>query len=94
MFLKTFLICILIAVVVGAIAVFNMVTVSYTHLDVYKRQTVDSFVTLLIVVLSSSDNPAAGAALTAILPEPASIIAVSYTHLDVYKRPMLRMRSH
>ena len=45
--------------------------------------TVDSFVTLLIVVLSSSDNPAAGAALTAILPEPASIIVAAKQHVRI-----------
>ena len=61
-------------------------TVSYTHLDVYKRQrqkTVD-FVNFLnagsmwAAPVGSTVNPDDACGLT--------IAAVSYTHLDVYKR--------
>ena len=62
-------------------------TVSYTHLDVYKRQFKysglkafrDSFVLSLIA------SP-----ITALLSMLISYLAVSYTHLDVYKRQTIR----
>ena len=49
--------------------------VSYTHLDVYKRQSLSykAFYILIVILI----------ALSSFL---VCIIAVSYTHLDVYKR--------
>ena len=44
--------------------------VSYTHLDVYKRQDMDSLHSTFLPILGS------------VLPS----LPVSYTHLDVYKR--------
>ena len=55
-------------------------SVSYTHLDVYKRQTADC-VTRHARIWSSSLLPAPTAEKTA--------WSVSYTHLDVYKRQVL-----
>ena len=49
--------------------------VSYTHLDVYKRQSVNGLVTY--------DN---GSGTKADIGAKLYIIPVSYTHLDVYKR--------
>ena len=51
-------------------------TVSYTHLDVYKRQEVESLIPL---------HPIAEQIL-ALYTKEQSRGAVSYTHLDVYKR--------
>ena len=50
------------------------IAVSYTHLDVYKRQTLDR------PVLEVIDG-----ALSAVLRD-YEVSTVSYTHLDVYKR--------
>ena len=50
-----------------------MRAVSYTHLDVYKRQSLDS------VNSRRAKSPTSGRA-------TSSPTAVSYTHLDVYKR--------
>ena len=57
--------------------------VSYTHLDVYKRQSVDS---LDWKDLSASE-------ITKRVTDkihPGAIVPVSYTHLDVYKRQILQ----
>ena len=55
-----------------------MKAVSYTHLDVYKRQ-----------VVSGGEITAQGAKAD-ILPELLTdSSAVSYTHLDVYKRQVI-----
>ena len=64
---------------------FNIGTVSYTHLDVYKRQ---------ILVYAQSTNKTEKLTLDGIYTvkqiEPQNksqdIKSVSYTHLDVYKR--------
>ena len=48
------------------------VSVSYTHLDVYKRQ-------VIILYMFST-------VLAAVIAVFASMASVSYTHLDVYKR--------
>ena len=55
--------------------------VSYTHLDVYKRQDV---IYLLIIRLNSIDHIVITLQLC-YLPR-TSHCTVSYTHLDVYKR--------
>ena len=53
-------------------------SVSYTHLDVYKRQSYGKALFFQIYVL-----PCQTAGFSNTKP---GIIAVSYTHLDVYKR--------
>ena len=64
-------------------------TVSYTHLDVYKRQAISLIVMLVaaIIVPFGLEGLAvnAGLATRANLSE-LQVKAVSYTHLDVYKR--------
>ena len=58
-------------------------SVSYTHLDVYKRQHVASLISHMLfslVVKFGVEIIANGAHLQ------SHSIAVSYTHLDVYKR--------
>ena len=54
-------------------------SVSYTHLDVYKRQpilfTIDKYLEILMAVIVIL--------ITVIVLKP-----VSYTHLDVYKRQL------
>ena len=53
--------------------------VSYTHLDVYKRQEWDSVkITLKGILVSRQEGHSKF--------EPVNTIPVSYTHLDVYKR--------
>ena len=56
-----------------------LIPVSYTHLDVYKRQLIDCMPSLGMITIN-----ALAAADSVIIPTP-----VSYTHLDVYKRPDL-----
>ena len=67
-----------------------MVTVSYTHLDVYKRQ-------VLVSASDSSSNIATKEVLVEVVDDKAPeftvvgvdkgyVVPVSYTHLDVYKR--------
>ena len=59
--------------------------VSYTHLDVYKRQVVN-LVYSDVVAIRAFISPCSGLIPSAATAVNASIIAVSYTHLDVYKR--------
>ena len=57
----------------------RMTSVSYTHLDVYKRQLLNfSF------YVNGGDVPKQPALTLAMFPD--DMAAVSYTHLDVYKR--------
>ena len=63
----------------GVLSVSSWESVSYTHLDVYKRQGIPSVVYGLVGM---------------ILLVPAIRVAfdpVSYTHLDVYKRQVWTM---
>ena len=64
-------------------------SVSYTHLDVYKRQPLEG-VALSGWTVSVTDNVDFTVALTDAKGNrtlvPISINPVSYTHLDVYKR--------
>ena len=70
-----------------------MKAVSYTHLDVYKRQVLDRMLLGALRVayfdfLSRDRHPAAVLNLICD-PERVDVNAVSYTHLDVYKRQTL-----
>ena len=80
-----------------------MISVSYTHLDVYKRQAgivLTIFGSLPVVGLFSNLIAIPVFALLffvvllstplVILPFGLGTLAVSYTHLDVYKRQLLR----
>ena len=67
-----------------------MMSVSYTHLDVYKRQSLskgNKEKVQLILAMSRNarlyllDEPIGG-----VDPAARDYIPVSYTHLDVYKR--------
>ena len=58
--------------------------VSYTHLDVYKRQVI---LTAAILMLPTSCSSAPSQASSA--TRPVNRLPVSYTHLDVYKRQRL-----
>ena len=54
----------------------SLVTVSYTHLDVYKRQP----------YVCNGCSQLSKCTLLKRIYDPADAHAVSYTHLDVYKR--------
>ena len=60
-----------------------MCSVSYTHLDVYKRQGYTRLATMML----TPARPAMRQRL------PRSIGSVSYTHLDVYKRQVVGIDS-
>ena len=75
-------------------------TVSYTHLDVYKRQALtgpevraarDGHVQLKgsYIAVKDSELWLIGTSFSVKLNEKGSASAVSYTHLDVYKRQVL-----
>ena len=55
-------------------------TVSYTHLDVYKRQT------QIISQFTEGDTQMILAGQKSLFANGLTFIPVSYTHLDVYKR--------
>ena len=66
----------------------SLSAVSYTHLDVYKRQTglsVDAVTGTEAAVFEGQSGIEAGLA-DALINASDAISAVSYTHLDVYKR--------
>ena len=60
--------------------------VSYTHLDVYKRQAADKAEAVRQQVCAVFHNEHAGGIELKPLLEVLGVEAVSYTHLDVYKR--------
>ena len=62
----------------GAIWTSSVEPVSYTHLDVYKRQGLGESIGAI-----TEDAPIGSKTITASL---TGVSAVSYTHLDVYKR--------
>ena len=62
----------------------TLMPVSYTHLDVYKRQTRTRRLAAAYIALA-----AAVAVLFALNLFWGSVSPVSYTHLDVYKRQLL-----
>ena len=62
----------------------RIVSVSYTHLDVYKRQDTDDYTyealkLFLLGAISRAFKPGC----------KFEVMPVSYTHLDVYKRQVL-----
>ena len=66
-------------------------TVSYTHLDVYKRQELDIIDGLKLRGVAAStfnltDNPTPVNTMTFYQAGSDTPVTVSYTHLDVYKR--------
>ena len=64
-------------------------TVSYTHLDVYKRQDVIHIVTEkqgIPVEVAMTYNTSFNESVFSYVNDINTIEAVSYTHLDVYKR--------
>ena len=68
----------------------NTIAVSYTHLDVYKRQETLNYLQKLYTayfVLRYFRSPAAAGYIVRIVD---NISPVSYTHLDVYKRQVER----
>ena len=61
--------------------------VSYTHLDVYKRQDAGNAATTMAPTLWEYDDFGNKVKETWKLADPATVSnSVSYTHLDVYKR--------
>ena len=73
----------------------TVLPVSYTHLDVYKRQTLQAAQgTESTSIVNFENGKIAGAIRNYISPEMGAIyqkytqepLRVSYTHLDVYKR--------
>ena len=64
----------------------SIITVSYTHLDVYKRQIMGNGTRAFAVAAEQpeKDNPLRAAEMT--LEDDYG--TVSYTHLDVYKRQL------
>ena len=64
--------------------------VSYTHLDVYKRQIILQAVLILLHIHRISSIASARSRSSADgVDYPESSRAVSYTHLDVYKRQLV-----
>ena len=61
--------------------------VSYTHLDVYKRQVLHKALKQAVLIGYLRTNPTEACILPRIIrKEMHPLEAVSYTHLDVYKR--------
>ena len=69
-------------------------TVSYTHLDVYKRQrqvqAVSRDMMALAAVKAVSQNASMISLFNSVAKSLDTTMTVSYTHLDVYKRQMLQ----
>ena len=63
-----------------------MESVSYTHLDVYKRQAFTVFKKGVYPTKDDAERAIYAGAL--FVYEENGTIAVSYTHLDVYKRQL------
>ena len=66
-----------------------MVAVSYTHLDVYKRQH-QRYPDAKIVFVARSEESSPKVSFA--LKQAGASYAVSYTHLDVYKRQRMYFR--
>ena len=68
-------------------------TVSYTHLDVYKRQVMPDPCQIIPIPSSmlnaESLSSASGSPIIGTITQGNTIISVSYTHLDVYKRQLI-----
>jgi len=73
---------------------YRSTTVSYTHLDVYKRQGQTTALGMLVGALAILPLGIAQAGgrmlLPVLLPAAIGVAPVSYTHLDVYKRQRLQ----
>ena len=88
----------------AGVAVHAFNPVSYTHLDVYKRQAFDCAQAVARTMAFSSAssgmlsqfgllqdvNNCASIPARNASPEPIGLMTVSYTHLDVYKRQTLK----
>ena len=61
------------------------VPVSYTHLDVYKRQEYAVQFGSVLSLYGAQPEDISGVILSCVVPS----MPVSYTHLDVYKRQLL-----
>ena len=72
----------------SASKVHTLGTVSYTHLDVYKRQPLSFIIRNRSSFLNIS--PIGSIMSIAVLSEGRASTPVSYTHLDVYKRQLQR----
>ena len=59
----------------------NSIAVSYTHLDVYKRQVYERSVFFVIMIFENNKEKR--------IIFVRKVTPVSYTHLDVYKRQIL-----
>ena len=68
------------------ISTIRHIPVSYTHLDVYKRQVESDKEHPFIVKTKQLTVEATGTAFNVNAYAPDHVAAVSYTHLDVYKR--------
>ena len=66
----------------------SLTTVSYTHLDVYKRQEV--VIDRWIIGENATESRMQKSLKTA-LQMGDGVVTVSYTHLDVYKRQIIMM---
>ena len=64
------------------VSVVDCDSVSYTHLDVYKRQVLSTFIICAMLCLTNCSNDDAPTSVFT----PEALKPVSYTHLDVYKR--------
>ena len=73
-----------------AIPINSTTAVSYTHLDVYKRQEFLKFSLICIILFFLSFFSTANLFVTTLLIN-IFFNAVSYTHLDVYKRQVTRI---
>ena len=64
----------------------HIITVSYTHLDVYKRQVLDYSLEDNVEITREVSMKFGADKLFAMVDNSKVVKAVSYTHLDVYKR--------
>ena len=70
----------------GRHAVPVLQTVSYTHLDVYKRQGEKKWMHMSVYNVVADYTGQTDSCLIIVISDYTQVKAVSYTHLDVYKR--------
>ena len=63
--------------------------VSYTHLDVYKRQAITEYIDALDGTPTLTGKTPLEKGVIHMMNKRAELEPVSYTHLDVYKRQLL-----